>query len=62
MFTKYKMGAFKPKELTAAETAIMRMVTLFKLEMSKKGGLSDWLFFFSFIFLFWLFKCRIALL
>ena len=56
------MGAFKPKELTAAETAIMRMVTLFKLEMSKKGGLSDWFFFFSFIFLFWLFKCRIALL
>ena len=51
-----------PKELTAAEIAIMRMVILFKQEMSKKGGLSDLLFFFSFIFLFWLFKCRIALL
>jgi hypothetical protein len=56
------MGAFKPKALTAAETAIMRIVTLFRLEMSKKGGLSDLLLFFSFIFLFWLFKCSIALL
>ena len=37
-------------------------VRLLRQEISKNGGLSSWLLFFSFIFLFWVFKCRIALL
>ena len=61
-------AVFKPPGLESLissfpfELAPTWTVLLLRQETSKNGGLSSWLLFFSLIFLFWVFKCRIALL
>ena len=59
VLTRYIIGDVMPKEDKPMDKSRIWTVLLLSVVMSKKGGLSSCLFF-SLIFLFWFFKCRMA--